>query len=620
MNRKTIIYLFLLAAGYISASAQEVITGLQYDRKLKDYSAERQKIKGLSATDTLLLPFFDDFSNDSIIPDQKKWSDDFAMINNTYSEDQITSGIATMDALNNTGYLYAGASSLVFEADRLTSQPVNLDYPETENIRLSFLYQAGGLGDTPEANDSLTLQFFAPTEDKWYSIWAAGGSKKTGFKTVILPVTHSRYLKKGFRFRFINYASLSSSSSDQSMLGNADHWNIDYILLDRNRNENDTVFSDVAFTLPLRSVLNTYESMPWEQFRQVYVYLHEMGSGIEAVYRNNDTIARNVTRNFQVMDVYRDTETHSFSSGASIIDPLSSFSYRANLIYTFSSDVTDSALFRIKATLITDQFDPKDNDTIVFFQKFSNYFAFDDGSSEGGYGINGLGSRNAMFAYRFKSFIPDTIRAISICFNQSFMNSNQRAFDLMVWDDNNGQPGNLLYVMEEALVEKSENINGFHNYIIPEGVKVEDDFYIGWRQRSETFLNAGFDVNTPHNGRQFYWLNGNWIQSQVNGSVMIRPVTGKPVTTSVNDIYSDKKSRIKVWPNPASDYINIDAGDNNLSASASVIITDIHGRKLMEVPYEEQLQIASLTDGVCFIMVRHKNRIIGVSRFIKLRR
>ena len=618
MIRKTILYLFLLAAGFISASAQEVITGLQIDNKIKAYSMIRQNTKGIAAIDTVELPFFDDFSGDSIIPDQKKWADDFVFINNTYSEDQITQGIATMDALNSSGNLYESASSMVFEADRLTSQPLNLDYPASENIWLSFLYQPGGLGDSPEENDSLTLQFYAPGEDKWYSIWAATGRNKTGFKTVILPVADLRYLQAGFRFRFVNYASLGANTSDQSMMGNSDHWNIDYILIDRNRNENDTVFSDVAFTLPMRSVLNTYESMPWEQFRQIYVYLQEMGSGIEVDYRNNDTIARNVTRNFQVADVYKDTETHFFSSGASNIGPLTNVNYRAGLIYTYNSDITDSALFRVTSILVTDQFDPKENDTLVYLQKFRNYFAFDDGSSEGGYGINGLGSRNAMFAYRFKSFMQDTIRAISICFNQSYMNSNQRAFDLMIWDDNNGMPGNLLYVKEEVLVEKSENINGFHDYIIPAGVRVEEDFYIGWRQRSETFLNAGFDVNTPHNGRQFYWLNGNWIQSQVQGSVMIRPVTGKPLTTSINDVISGNRSIIKVWPNPASDYINIDAGIH-LSGSASVIITDIHGRKLMEVPYEEQIRISSLGNGICFLMIRQSNRIVGVSRFIKLR-
>ena len=50
------------------------------------------------------------------------------------------------------------------------------------------------------------------------------------------------FLKKGFQFRFINYASLSPDLSDPSMVGNCDIWNIDYVLLDKNRNGADTIF------------------------------------------------------------------------------------------------------------------------------------------------------------------------------------------------------------------------------------------------------------------------------------------------------------------------------------------------------------------------------------------
>ena len=242
-----------------------------------------------------------------------------------------------------------------------------------------------------------------------------------------------------------------------------------------------------------------------------------MGSSIPIHYRNNDTIIRNVTRNFEIWDVYKNSQVYSFSAGATNINPLTNVDYKANLVYTFNTDNNDSALFRITCSLKTDEFDPKENDTIVYYQVFKNYFAFDDGSSEGGYGINGLGSRNAMLAYRFVSFIQDTLRAIRICFNDSYLDANKRAFDLMVWDDNNGIPGNVIYSKEEVMVEQGNAINGFYTYNIPEGVMVNGIFYVGWKQRSETFLNAGFDVNTPHNGKQFYWLNGEWQQSQVTG-------------------------------------------------------------------------------------------------------
>ena len=123
-------------------------------------------------------------------------------------------------------------------------------------------------------------------------------------------------------------------------------------------------------------------------------------------------LPRNVTRNFEIWDVYKNSEADFFSAGATNIDPLTNVDYNANLVYTFKTDNTDSALFRITCTLLTDAFDPKGNDTLIYYQIFKNYFAFDDGSSEGGYGINGLGSRNAMVAYRFVSYMQDTLRAI----------------------------------------------------------------------------------------------------------------------------------------------------------------------------------------------------------------
>jgi hypothetical protein len=193
----------------------------------------------------------------------------------------------------------------------------------------------------------------------------------------------------------------------------------------------------------VRSILKTYESMPWKQFRQVF--LSEMGPWITIHYQNNDTIIRNVTRNFEIHDVFKNTLAYAFSAGATNIDPDEKVDYKANLLYTFNSDNIDSALFLVKSYLTTDFFDRKENDTIIYYQVFGNYFAFDDGTAESGYGINGLGSRNAMVAYRFSSVMPDTLRAVQICFNDSYGNSNQRAFNLMVWADNNGVPGTVIY-------------------------------------------------------------------------------------------------------------------------------------------------------------------------------
>src|SRR4030065_1673607 len=107
-----------------------------------------------------------------------------------------------------------------------------------------------------------------------------------------------------------------------------------------------------------------------------------MGSTIHINYRNNDIIARNVTRNFEVWDVYNNMLSTSFTAGATNIAPATSVAYDAFHSYTFNTTNSDSALFRIKSWLITDNFDPKENDTLIYFQHFGNYLAFDDGSAE----------------------------------------------------------------------------------------------------------------------------------------------------------------------------------------------------------------------------------------------
>jgi hypothetical protein len=357
--------------------------------------------------------------------------------------------------------------------------------------------------------------------------------------------------------------------------------------------------------------------MPWKQFNQVY--LQEMGSSIPVHYRNNDTITRNVTRDFEIWDVYKNSLAYSFSAGATNIGPLTSIDYDANLVYTFNTGNNDSALFRITASLKTDSFDPKGNDTLIYYQVFKNYFAFDDGTSEGGYGINGLGSRNAMVAYKFVSYIQDTIRAIRICFNDSYQDANLREFDLMIWGDNKGIPGDILYTKEDVMVEQGNVINGFYNYTLPEGVVINGTFYVGWRQRSESFLNVGYDVNTPNSGKQFYWLNGEWSQSQVQGSIMIRPVLGASIITSVPGTHYKNKNVMNIWPNPASGYINIDPGELQLYGSAFISITDLNGHELIKVPFSEKIDITSLHDGMYFLVISVNGQPVGYNRIIKSR-
>jgi len=210
-----------------------------------------------------------------------------------------------------------------------------------------------------------------------------------------------------------------------------------------------------------------------------------------------------------------------------------------------------------------------------------------------------------------------------ICFNDSYQNSNKRAFDLMVWNDKNGFPGDVIYNRNEVMVETGEAVNGFYNYSVIDGIPVNGVFYVGWRQRSETFLNVGLDINTPNKGRQLYWLNGQWHQSQVNGSIMIRPVVGKRDMTDSskhNDSDYQKNVEISVYPNPATDFIKVETKNIDEVGPTWITIADLNGNELIKTQnFREQIDISSLKPGVYFVFYGLKGNFSGYSRLIKVR-
>ncbi len=622
MRNRWLIYIILSTLTSVNMSAQEVITGLSGNVQLAGAAASivhkgasaRPLLKGAAAEEPVQLPFIDDFSSDSLFPSTDRWSDIMAFINNTFSVRQPSQGIATLDCLDERGMLYDNASQLVFAADRLTSRAVNLEYPASDSIYLSFMYEAGGIADMPESDDSLTLSFWAPGEERWYSVWRTGGGPTDGFRNVMIPVRESRFLMNGFRFRFMNYASLAGVLTEPSQAGNADQWNIDQVFLARGRTRNDTVLHDVALTLPQRSLLKEYEAMPWLHFRQAY--LSAMSATAAINYRNNDTIVRNVTRHVTIKNMVTGAVVRDFDAGASNVSPLSDVRYDAPLLYTYNTDPADSALFGVTVSLITDDFDPKRNDTIKYIQRFTDYFAIDDGSAEAGYGINGQGSRNAMAALRFRSFIPDSVTALRICFNDAYNNQNQRGFEIMVWADDNGKPGVLLGSTSGPVADPGTVLNGFISYPFDKPVKVTENFWIGWKQEAEVFINAGLDLNTPPAGRQYYMLSGTWEASLAPGTIMMRPVMKGSGSSTSSDAGTLMNSLFRLFPNPSQGEMTLVPSDGAPDDFVIDVISS-SGAVVMSLDRTQHPDLGRLSSGNYMLLIRtREGRPVSLLRII----
>lgn len=555
------------------------------------------------------LPFYDDFSNSFVYPDSTKWVDKYAFVNQSYAKNPINVGVITLDAINQYGdvypYLPSHSSAI---ADYLTSQPIKLNVNIEDSVYLSFYYQAGGFGNTPEIKDSLVLQFKTADTD-WRSIWrVSGGTNMSNFKLVMIPIHDPLWLKEGFQFRFLNYASVSSNY-EPSWISNCDHWHLDNIYLDTARTFKDTLPKDAAFVKNFSSMINNFEAIPWKHFKNYSNPSNLIKDTLHFVYNNtfvNDIL--NINRKYDVQNYYTSEIIISDYDDNENIAPLSTIDYAKPVNFIFNSTDEDSAKFVITGILGTDVIEQRNifrwNDTIRYYQNFYNYYAYDDGSAEKGYGISGVNTAYTSLAYRFTPIIADTLKGVYIYFNHVLNNGNQKYFYLTVWNDKNGIPGDTLIRIEGMRPEFNNEINGFIYYSLGQGIYIDTTFYIGWTKTTDDMLNCGFDVNNIANENLFLNITGNWQVSTIPGAIMIRPVFG--YEPKIDYVVNHIKNIFNIFPNPAKNKIFID-NIQDTNDITKVEIYDINGKLLYCDDFKTEINISFLDNGLYFL------RLVSVS-------
>ena len=491
----------------------------------------------------ITLPFFDDFSYNSPVADINLWEQSSVFVNRTYPINPVSIGVATFDGLDEYGFarnfFQANPSA---PSDTLLSQEIDLLAVDT--AYLMFYFQGKGIGDSPQLNDSLVLEFFSNTL-VWEQVWFSFGQSMQEFEKVIQIINEPKFLHNAFQFRFRNYATIS---------GNFDHWHIDYVKVDEFLNSNDTIkLNDVAFVYPATSFLKTYEQMPWTHFKNNE--LAEM-SDTAAIFLRNNTADNNVFYQYNIFE--NNNLISHFPNGISLgLDVFDYDSIIGNHDVSptinpsiFTSLFPDSVTFKVQHIIGTGLNDYKWNDTLCYIQQFNSSFAYDDGSAESAYGINTSGAK---LAYQFKLNRPDTMRAIEMYFPQMLNSVNHIPFYLTVWNNNAGQPGSILH-QQEVYPNHTEN-GEFHYYYLDSLFQMIGTFYVGWEQTTNDLLNIGLDKNKLANQFMFYNIGSGWTNSSYPGSWMIRPIV------SIDEIILTqeemKMDNFKLYPNPANQYLNI---------------------------------------------------------------
>ncbi|HRN41476.1 MAG TPA: T9SS type A sorting domain-containing protein, partial [Vicingus sp.] len=579
---------------------------IEQRRLQQNVSANRYYSDSNKKKASLSLPFLDDFSQYHFYPDGSKWADVNVFINTNYAVNPISYGVATFDGLDSTGYPYNFINPTSYGiADYLTSKPIDLT-TVVDSVYLSFYYQPKGMGNQPEAKDSLRLEFFRKSDSTWVRKWAVPGAALAPFKLVMIPVD-VQFQSDSFQFRFKNYATLS---------GNVDHWNVDYVYLNDNRTFSDTALNDVALTRNYYNMLNGYSAMPWTHY--MVDTLNNMSSVINVEYRNNHNSTYSVFYEYNVItdngagaviESYPTSTSFKAVNGySSLVEPQAVYSSPLNDFYFPTDDTAKTKVFQLKnffnisSGAVTD-FNIK-NDTVVSYQVFSNYYSYDDGSAEAGYGIEGVGAK---LANQFTIKKSDTLVGIRIYFNPVTYNHSNKSFKLKIWSSLN--PEVLIYEQVDYYNPIYSFTNEFLNYnlttpiLLPAGT-----YYFGYENITSDFLTLGYDLNTNSKYNIFFNAEGIWQNSNYDGSLMLHPLFKYNDAIIGVDEVENEKSTIKIYPNPSQGIFYV-----KTSQAIEAHVYDLLGNLVAHFPKQRHtsFNLNSLTNGVYFIhLTGEKNNLV----------
>lgn len=614
----------------VTNNGPEFVSPLIRNGKLKDIKGNQDVYRNSSSSilDTLDLPFFDDFSIETAWPNQLMWMDSSVYVNYGFAINPPTIGCATFDGLDKFGDAYnnvnAGAGGL---CDLLTSKPLDLfddengvPYLSSDSLFLVFYYQRKGRGDNPESNDSLSLQFYNVVSQTWQSVWSANGAATgdTLFTKVKISINNASYRQKGFRFRFRNFGSQN---------GMLDIWNVDYVYLNKFLPPDYDVVRDYAFVNQGYSLLNGYSALPWVHYNGLTSSQKTAlidNSAQLLVRNNNDASPFPISVSGKIVDrMGMQTQLFGGSGANSIIIPL-------NTNTTPPSSFTPSLFFDDPSAFDQTYFDavyslgqtsggiPDDfsvNDTLVHRQHFYDYYAYDDGSAELAYGINGI---NAKLAYRFDLLQPDTLRGINMFFAQSGTSVASQQFRLAVWSGNaSGPQGNPVYEKFNQTPMYVDSLNKFKTYETDPIYLAAGTWYFGFIQNNSVLLNLGLDVNTPSDPtKKYYNTSGSWVQSQLPGMWMIRPVFSGQELYTFSPSLIPNESTLQLYPNPADNYFHIQSTITS-SDKSKLEIMDISGRLVYIVDgFTGPVIISDLAEGT--YTVRLTDSVSGTVQLARL--
>ena len=536
----------------------------------------------IHTSDTTSLPFWDDFSINN--NNNNKWSKyDNKSIRNYGNNNAPSINVIEFDGLDSYGTPYNHTNGYG-ESDVLISSPINIEnYINNNTIYMSFFWNFNINGELPDYQDSLKLEFLNSNqiwEMVWFKVGGIENFKGNNFQYEIINV-EDKFLHDNFKFKFSNIGNSE---------GPFDSWVIDYIYINNDRSIFDSTFIDRTLTNLNSKIFSEYVSIPIDHFENSIEILDSM----EISIKNLDSNIQPINYFFKAFSNDTD-ESIDIITGEELSPILNGFETRS--IKTGKVDITrfnterdtlnlNLMFYMTSGDLSSENKNYLNNDTSYSLIKFSNFYSYDDGEAEYSAGLN---QKNSELVVKYYTLKQDTLTHLAILFS-SINNSYNEDINLVGYKN----------IDQEKLFDQKENIDS-NNKIITFKLKnpliVEDTFYIGFKQNSDTFLPVGLDKNNESNDKIFFKVDGRWNQNKViNGSLIIRPIFAKTDGLITKVDKSEKK--IIVYPNPSGGSVYFDQKIDKL------FLVDLNGKVVSKVYKNiDNINLNHLVEGTYYIII-----------------
>lgn len=630
--------LFLILLGGVSFGQNWLsIEPLNFD----ETRSNRAQAKPSASSDTLELPFLDDFSTYSGDPNISLWKNEGGVfINNGFAQSPPTTNVATFDGIDADGIPYvfpennSSSNNLITfgDADYLLSNPINLDLPDStrQNIALSFYWQKAGISKqlTPEpSNGDSLLLYFLDRDSIWHKVWPADTNDRNeitdneaggDFEYEYIEITDSAlFFHDAFQFKFVTQGDLT---------GNSDSWNVDYVYLDYNRQS--SVIQDFAFGKQPSSILEYYRSMPIRQFlsdiekeladsvKTTFTNL----TLVENFYRDSTATMHETAFSSPLSTILDSTNVTSLNEGyygiinagesIDIAYELNKSNISANLLNIPSISSVDQLIINTSLRMVTPKDIVSENDEMSFTTTFSNYFSYDDGTAEVAVGIREYGQ----IAQEFELNAADTITAIDVYFPRTILDLEGEGITFKIWSSIQGVNGATSTESVKSIstslfyAESPSALNVFTRINLGEPLELDaGKFYIGYEQSTNEKLRIGLDLSNDQSDKLFMRRGtSDWslaLADDQPGSLMMRPVFGEnPISGSLEA--SSYELNADLFPNPASHLLLF------TGSVKSVDIFDLTGNRKLSSSFSSDivipsLDISDLENGVYLVQMKN---------------